>query len=105
MKKPGLLMFSLVGLGLAVSFAFAAGDAAKGKALFMDPHFAGGTTSCSSCHPDAQGAAKGADKKNVRQIINQCIKNALNGNPILTDSPEMDDLVAYLKSVKEKSKS
>jgi mono/diheme cytochrome c family protein len=101
MKNLRLMMLCLAALGLAFSYAFGAGDAAKGKALFMDPQLAGGTTgkSCSSCHQDGEGAAKAADKNDVRQIINGCIQNALQGKPIPVDSAEMDDLVAYLKSV------
>jgi mono/diheme cytochrome c family protein len=101
MKVIRLLMFSLLGLGLASSYAFGSGDAAKGKVLFTDPKFAGGTTgkSCSSCHPDGKGAAKAGDNKEVRKIINGCIVKALQGKAILPDSAEMDDLVAYLKSV------
>ena len=85
------------------SFAFAAGDAAMGKFLFDNPTFAGGTAgrSCSSCHPDGKNAAKAADKKDIRKTINSCIVNALHGKAIDPRSSEMDDMVAYLKSVKE----
>jgi mono/diheme cytochrome c family protein len=104
MKKLRLLMFFLFALGLELPYAFGAGDAAKGKALFMNPEFAGSTTgkSCSSCHPDGQGAGKAADKKDVRDIINACIVNALHGKAIPPNSIEMNDVVAYLKSVKGK---
>ncbi len=104
MKVLRLLMFSLIGLGLAFSYAFGSGDAEKGKVLFTDPKLAGGTTgkSCSSCHPDGQGAAKAGDKKEVRKIINACIVKALKGKAVPLNSAEMDDLVAYLKSVKGK---
>ena len=104
MKVFTVSMFSLLAVLLIWSLASAAGDAAKGKKLFDDLKFAGGTAgkSCGSCHPDGKGAAKAADKTNLRQIINSCIVNALHGKAIDPRSAEMDDMVAYLKSAKEK---
>ena len=84
--------------------AFGQGDAERGKALFNDPHFADGKAgiSCNTCHPNGKKAAKGADKdtKELKKIINTCIVNALQGKPIDPMSPQMDDLIAYLKSLK-----
>jgi cytochrome c553 len=104
MKLLTVLMFTLLAVLLAWSFAAAAGDAAKGKILFDDPEFAGGKTgnSCSSCHPDGKGAAQAADKKDLRKTINACIVKALHGKAIDPGSSEMDDMVAYLKSAREK---
>jgi cytochrome c553 len=103
MKLVTVSMFSLLALLLVWSPACAAGDAALGKFLFDNPTFAGGTAgkSCSSCHPGGKGAAKAADKKDIRKTINSCIVNALHGKAIDPQSSEMDDMVAYLKSVKE----
>jgi mono/diheme cytochrome c family protein len=103
MKVLTVSMCFLLAVLLVWSFAFAAGDAAKGKILFDDPEFAGGTAgqSCSSCHPEGKGAAKAADKKDLRKTINSCIVNALRGKAIDPGSSEMDDMVAYLKSIRE----
>ena len=43
MKLLNITLLSLIALGLVFSFAFAAGDMTKGKALFNDPKLAGGT--------------------------------------------------------------
>ncbi len=104
MKWLRFLMLFPLALGITFSHAYGAEDVAKGKAFFTDPEFAGGSAgkSCNSCHPDGKGAAKAADKKDVREIINQCIVNALHGKAIGPNSDEMDDLVDYLKSVKGK---
>ncbi len=93
-----------IAVGLACSLVFAAGDTTKGKALFNDTKLGGGTAdkSCSSCHPDGKGLEKAGDKKNLVKIINTCIENALGGKTIDSKSPEMADLVAYIKSLKEK---
>ncbi len=63
MKVLRIALMSMIVLGIIVSFAFAAGDVAKGKSLFNDPKFAGGTKACNSCHPDGKGLDKAADKK------------------------------------------
>ncbi len=104
MKNIKGILLSLTAAALLFTPAFGAGDAEKGKALFNDPQFADGKAgiSCNTCHPDGKKAAKGADKerKELEKIINSCIVNALKGKSIDPTSSEMDDLIAYLKSVK-----
>jgi cytochrome c553 len=105
MKGLIIAMLSMVSLGLIFSLAIAAGDAEKGKALFKDPKFGGGTAgiSCNSCHPDGKGLEKAADKKDLEKQVDACIKNALKGKGIDPKSDEMADIVAYLKSLKGKT--
>ncbi len=90
---------------LVLTLALAAGDAGKGKTLFSDPKFGGGTAgvSCNSCHPDGKGLEKAADMKGLEKQVNACIKNALKGKGIDLKSAEMADIVAYLKSLKGKT--
>lgn len=104
MRAFGLTVFALLTIGWFVVSAFAAGDAAKGKVLFNDPHFAQGTAgmSCNSCHPNGKGLESAADKKNLPAIINNCIENALKGKAIDSHSAQMADLVAYIDSLKGK---
>jgi cytochrome c553 len=105
MKGLKIAMLSMVSLGLIFSLAIAAGDAEKGKALFNDPKFGGGTAgvSCNSCHPDGKGLEKAADRKDLEKFVNACIKNALKGKGIDPKSADMADIVAYLKSLKGKT--
>jgi cytochrome c553 len=104
MKTLKIALFSILCVGLLTSFAFAAGDAGKGKTLFSDTQLGGGTAgkSCNSCHPDGKGLDKAADRKDLPKVVNACIKNALKGKPIDSKSAEMADLVAYIKSLKAK---
>ena len=102
--------------GLSCSYAFAAGRAEKGKALFNDPKFAGGTSgsSCSSCHPDGKGLEKAGMKGKhtwtnpagtwlkLEDANNVCIVVALKGKAIDPKGAEMKDLVAYEKSLAKK---
>ncbi len=105
MKGLKITMLSMISVNLIVSLAMAAGDMEKGKALFNDPTFGGGTAgvSCNSCHPDGKGLEKAADKKDLEKFVNACIKNALKGKGIDTKSAEMADIVAYIKSLKGKA--
>jgi cytochrome c len=115
MKTANIAMVSLVVLGLMFTFAFAAGDAAKGKALFNDPKFAGGSKACSECHPDGKGVEKAGDKKefkimkqsqkSLEEAVNFCIVNANKGKAIDAKSQQMQDMVAYIKSLKAPAKA
>jgi len=112
MRFIKITLLSLIALGLIFSYAFAAVDTAKGKALFNDVKFAGGTAgkSCNSCHPEGKGLEKAADKKqfnlggkmqkNLEEAINVCIVMANKGKAIDVKSDQMKELVAYIKSLK-----
>jgi cytochrome c553 len=101
MKRITLGFIMSAVLGLAFSFALAAGDVAKGKALFNDVHFAGGEAgvSCNSCHPGGQGLEQAGSMENLEPMINKCIEGALKGKAIDVKSEEMSDIVAYIKSL------
>ena len=110
-----MIIFSAIVIGLAASLGFAGGmmegDAAKGKALFDDPKAFGGSTSCSSCHPDGKGLEQAGmmgktewnppagTYKSLEEAINICITKANKGNAIDVKSQEMKDMVAYIKSL------
>lgn len=96
---------------VAGTLAYAA-NADKGKALFESPTLGGGTTgkTCATCHPG--GAKLGADlftrkqftimgmgKKSLAEVINVCIERPLGGKAIDPDGQEMQDLIAYMKTL------
>ncbi len=91
-------------VGFTFSLALSAGNVAKGKALFNDAKLGNNTSgkSCNSCHPDGKGLEKAGDRKDLARFANSCIENALQGKPINPDSQEMEDLVAYVRSLKGK---
>jgi cytochrome c len=104
-----------VGMALVLgTSAFAAGDAKRGKMLFDDAKFAGGSTSCSSCHPDGKGLEKAGMKGKkewtnpagtwlaIEDASNVCLILASKGKAIDPKSAEMKDLVAYIKSLSMK---
>jgi len=101
---------------LAVSFISTvyAADIEKGKALFNDPKFAGGTSgkSCNTCHPNGKGLENAGTKKkfgimgqkqnSLEEAVNFCIVNANKGKAIDVKSEDMKNIVAYIKSLGKK---
>lgn len=116
MKTLKLTLLSIVALGLVFSVAYAGKHLPeeRGKTLFNDPKFAGGTAgkSCNSCHPGGKGLEKSADKKefnimggkqrSLEEAVNFCIEKANKGKAIDPKSEQMKDMVAYIKSLAKK---
>ncbi len=109
MKLLKIAFLSVTAFALIFSFAFAAGEAEKGKALFNDAKFSGGVKACSSCHPNGKGLEKAGDKKefgetkkSLEEMINSCIVNANKGKALDVKSEQMKEMVAYIKSLKSK---
>jgi cytochrome c peroxidase len=105
MKELRMVLFVVVAFSFMYTLVPAAGNGEKGKILFNDQKFGGGTAgmSCNSCHQDGKGLEKAADRKDLEKMVNACIKNALKGKGIDPKSAEMADIVAYLKSLKERA--
>lgn len=114
MKTFRLFVLCAVAVAFMVSGALAA-DAAKGKALFNDVKFAGGTAgkSCNSCHANGKGLEAAADKKEfnlmgkklakLEDVVNMCIEKPMKGKAIDTKGADMANIVAYIKSLKGKA--
>lgn len=99
MKK---LAIRIVALTALMSPAFAASEASieRGKELFNSTRLGSNQRSCASCHPDGKNLAKAGaygDKKLTR-IVNQCIQNALAGDPLAGDSADMASLLMYVRT-------
>ncbi len=113
MKALKIALLSMAAISFLFSAAFAAKHlpAERGKTLFNDAKFAGGTAgkSCNSCHPGGKGLEMAADKKefkimgktqkSIEEAVNFCIEMANKGKAIDVKSPEMADIVAYIKSL------
>lgn len=114
MKTLKIVLPLLIVLGLTFSLAYAKMHLPeeRGKTLFNDTKFGGGTAgkSCNSCHPNGKGLEKSADKKEfgimgkkqkgLEEAVNFCIEMALKGKAIDPKSEQMKDIVAYIKSLK-----
>ncbi len=109
-----IILLALISCGLIFSFAFAAGNIEKGKALFNDPKAFSGAAgkSCGTCHPNGQGLEKAGIMKewknpagkwmSIEDAVNVCIVMANKGTAIDPKSEQMKDLVAYIKSLGKK---
>ena len=73
----------------------------RGKELFSSKSLGTNGKSCSLCHPDGKGLTKAAeyDEGELGEIINQCIKNPLQGKALDPASAEIRSLVMYIKSL------
>lgn len=117
MKVSKIATLSLMAIGLifflaSTPTAVTKGDTGKGKLLFNDVNFGAGTSekSCNSCHPDGKGLEKAGNKKaftimgqnqnSLEEAVNVCIEMALKGKAINTESEDMVNIVAYIKSLK-----
>ena len=111
-----ILLIALVSL-TGNSIALAAGDVGRGKVLFNDPKLGGGTSglSCNSCHSGGKGLEGVSLKtewftpagagRTLEDTVNICISAALKGKPLDVKSQQMQDVVAYLKSLKPHGKT
>ncbi len=111
MRRLSVATASVLAAGLIITAALAAGDVSAGKKLFNDPSFAGGKRACSQCHPGGSGLEDAAEKKkfhiaggvqkSIEEAVNACIVYAADGTAIDVKSREMEDLVAYIRSLKK----
>jgi cytochrome c peroxidase len=72
-----------------------------GRKLFNDPALGGasGTMSCNSCHPSGKGLGQAGGNPKLSGKINNCITGALKGRSLGADSPEMQSLLLYIRSL------
>ena len=112
--KVSLLLLIILGLTFSVALAKKHLPEERGKTLFEDPKFAGGSKACNECHPNGKGLEKAAGKKefkimgktqkSLEEAVNFCIINANEGKAIDVKSEQMKDMAAYIKSLKGKVK-
>jgi len=110
--RIALLLLIVLGLTFSVAFAKKHLPEERGKTLFEDSKFAGGSKACSECHPNGKGLEKAAGKKefkimgktqkSLEEAVNFCIVNANKGKAIDVKSDQMKDMAAYIKSLKGK---
>ena len=98
MRMSGFML--LIPLLLA-SLAWAAGPSVeRGKELFNRTELGTNGKSCSTCHPDGKKLARAATyaKGELEEIINQCIKNPLEGKGLDPASSDMKSLIMFIKA-------
>lgn len=77
----------------------------EGRALWVDGKLGTNGVACAQCHPNAANTHPETYPKfqkqlgkvvAVREMINWCIQNPLEGKPLPTDDPRMTALEAYV---------
>jgi cytochrome c len=111
----GLMTF---GIGLFIAYAdpFTEADLKKwneafmvvvkeGESLFHSSKLGKNSVSCDMCHPNASNAHPETYPKfqkqlgkvvGLREMINWCIQNPMEGTPLAPDDPKMIALEAYI---------
>jgi len=72
----------------------------RGKELFTATQLGTNGKSCATCHPGGKGLDGAAEFDDARLagIVNQCIRQPLEGRPLDPASGDMKSLVMYLKT-------
>ena len=107
MTKTLILFMALMMAGVLSLYA---ASADKGKALFESPKLGNGTTgkSCMTCHAGGEGLSKdifeskhyrAMTKKSLAEVINVCIEKPLGGTAIDPQGQDMQNLIAYIKTL------
>ncbi len=94
-----ILALSIFVAGGAV--AFEGPTAGMGKTLFESSALGQTDRSCATCHTGGKGLERIGDFDDamLKDIVNACIRDALKGDPIDTESTEMNALILYLRSL------
>jgi cytochrome c len=81
------------------------GVVAQGRALWTDGKLGTNGVACAQCHPNAANTHPETYPKFQKQIgrvitlpemINWCLRNPLEGQPLALDDPKMTAMVAYV---------
>ena len=77
---------------------------AMGETLFKSPALGNNGKSCASCHPAGQGLDEiGAyDDPALKEMINFCIRDALESKMFELESQELDSMLLYLRTLPQK---
>lgn len=106
MKRFGIVLLALLFILAGITAVYAAKhepSVEKGKALFNDKKLGTSGKTCNDCHQNGKGMEKAGARKDLEQMVNNCIAGPLKGKQLKTDSVEMKSLVLYIKSLKKKA--
>jgi cytochrome c len=103
MNKSFVVISLLLLLG-GPAFANEAPSLSLGKTLFESVDLGTTGKSCQSCHAQGKGLDMIGDfnDEELKDIINACLRDALGGKLISTDSQEMEALHAYVRKFQKK---
>ena len=77
----------------------------EGRALWTDPKLGKNGVVCAQCHPNAANTHPETYPKfqkqlgkvaNLWEMVNWCLRNPLEGDPLAADDPKMTAMLAYI---------
>jgi mono/diheme cytochrome c family protein len=77
---------------------------AMGQTLFESTALGVNGKSCASCHPAGKGLEEIAayDDPMLKEMINFCVRDALEGKMFAPESQELDSMLLYLRTLPQK---
>lgn len=96
-----ILLFAAVVMSVCPVAATEVPTTELGKKLFHSEDLGSNNKSCASCHPDGKGLEEidAYDNGMLKEMINFCIRDALDGEMIDPDSTELESMRLYLRSL------
>lgn len=97
----GILAGGLLVMMAGVSLAVEVPTVATGRQLFESPVLGSSGKSCATCHPGGKGLEEisAYSDTQLREMINFCIRDALQGKMLADGTQELDSILLYLRSL------
>jgi len=104
MKSFILLPLALILANVLPAMAVEVATPDMGRVLFESTQLGKSGRSCAVCHPDGKGLAKVGDFSDaeLKDIINACVRDALQGTLFAGDSQELKALLLHVRSFQAK---
>ena len=102
--NKSIIAFGLLLLSSLYAHAIEAPSMSLGKTLFESDQLGTKGRSCSTCHAQGKGLEMIGDfnDEELKDIINACLRDAVGGQLISTESQEMNALVGYVRNFQKK---
>ena len=99
-----ILLLSIILMTGFHAYAIEASSLSLGKALFESTELGTKDRSCTGCHPRGKGLDMVGDFNDteLKDIINACLRDALDADMISLESQEMNALVTYVRKFQKK---
>ena len=104
MKSSLLLPLVLIMANVLPAMAVEVATPDMGRILFESTQLGKSGRNCAVCHPDGKGLEKVGDFSDteLKDIINACIRDALQGPLFAGDSQELEALLQHVRSFQAK---
>lgn len=104
MKTSMLFPWALILASVLSAMAVEIATPEMGRALFESTQLGKSGRSCAVCHPDGKGLDKVGDFSDaeLKDIINACVRDALQGTLFPSDSQELSALLLHVRGFEQR---